>query len=145
MWEKRLARAAILASACLALIGCKDSAEDVSNSRYVLGLLTEAWQTAHQSCQAGSPNLEALRSVHVLLCQRVPRRVEKDYSGSDKQEVLAELQRLAEAYEAQVASKLVLTGDKVALRSGVAPEDVRSAFMGLEEDYRKLQAIADGD
>ena len=141
MTRQRLFCAALAAVGCLAAGGCGESAKDVSNSAYILGLLGEAWGTCRQACQDGNPNLEVFRSIHVLLNKRAPRRIQKDYGGSNKQELLDGLKALAAAYEASVVPKLDLTGQSVTLRPGATMEQVRTAFLALDEQYRQLEAM----
>ncbi|KPK79406.1 MAG: hypothetical protein AMJ81_13290 [Phycisphaerae bacterium SM23_33] len=125
----------------LALPGCRGKTTSISNSDYLLGLLGEAWNNARESLQSDQPNLDLLRSVHVLLTQRAPSRLPKDYQGSNKQQVLDKLKALGDAYTAEVASKMDFLSQRVRLKEGVKLEHVRAAFMKLDKDYRELEAM----
>ena len=129
-----------LAALGLLAAGCGESAEDVSNSEYLLGLLQHSWNGARRSLNSQKPDLDPLRGVHWML-QRTPRRIQKDYEGSNKQEVLAKLKALREAYEAEVVPKLELRGAQVKLQSGVSLAEVRKAFMALDPQYRQIEAM----
>ena len=127
--------------AALVVAGCKDEAESLSNSGYLLKLQHEAWQNARETLQSANPRLATLFSVHVLLTRRTPRRVEKGYHGPDKEQLLAKLRSLASKYESEVASKVDMSGNEVRLRPGVTLGEVREAFMKLDEEYRELEAM----
>ena len=122
--------------------GCGESAEDVSNSAYLLGLLQQSWNGAQRSLKSQNPDLDLLRAIHVLLSKRTPRRVRKDYTGANKQEVLAKLESLRDAYEARIVPKLNLRSPQVQLRSGATLEEVRKAFVELDPQYREIEAMA---
>ena len=84
--------------------GCSGSAKSASSSKYLLDLLHQAWINSHQALQSEKPNLNPLRGVHRMLL-RPARRVRKDYSGPNKQDVLTRLAALQGAHEKQVATR----------------------------------------
>ena len=128
-------------AAALAAGGCGDKAKSVSDSTYVLGLLREAWPSARESLNSDSPELGKLHSLKIILVERVPRRVEKDYTGSDRQQVLEKVKSLAQGYDSQVWSKLEVVGSQVRLKGDATLEQVREAFMKLDPQYRELEAM----
>ncbi|KPK86662.1 MAG: hypothetical protein AMJ81_00665 [Phycisphaerae bacterium SM23_33] len=137
-----LTLSAAAALSALAAVGCKKDVESISNSDYLLGLQHKAWKNARESFQSGQPQLGELRTIQRLLCVRTPRRIKKDYQGSNKQQVLDKVNSIARKYQAEVASKLDMAGNVVRLAPGVKVEQVKEAFMKLDEEYRQLEAMA---
>lgn len=123
--------------------GCGGGAKSASSSKYLLDLLHQAWLNSRQALQAENPNLNPLGGVHRML-QRSTRRARKGYSGPNKEDVLARLAALQEAYEKQVASKLDLRSPVVQLRRGATVAEVKAAFMALDKDYRQIEAMIRG-
>ena len=140
MRTKRLILTAAVAAA-LTAGGCKSRTKSVSDSEYMLGLLHEAWPSARESLNASDPQLGKLHSVYIILVQRLPRRVEKDYTRSDKAQVVAKVNSLAQGYDSQVWAKVEIVGSAVRLKAGFTVEQVREAFMKLDAQYRELEAM----
>ena len=136
-WFSLLAVAGLAALAA----GCGESAEDVSNSEYLLGLLHESWLNARKGLQAEQPDLGPLRAIHILLARRAPRRVQRDYHGPNKEEVLRRLHALRDAYESRIIPKLDLRNPEVRLQPGASLEELRAAFTELDKDYRQIEAL----
>ncbi|MHC4718179.1 MAG: hypothetical protein ACYS5V_14495 [Planctomycetota bacterium] len=136
-----VAAGAVAAALMCMTIGCGDSAESVSNSEYLLGLLHESWVNARAGLKQEPPDLGPLRGIRIMLTRRAPRRIEKDYSGPNKQKVLTRLKALGNAYEVQIVPKLDLRYPKVELAPGATPAQVRSAFSKLDEEYRRIEAL----
>ncbi len=128
----------------LALTGCKDRAEEISRPEYLLARQHKIWAQARESVHSDRPNLDIFRYVHRFLCYRTPRRVEKAYDGSDKEELLAKLRAVGQAYEKHVHAMLDLTGGRVGLIRGVTIEQLRQAFDKVDEEYRQLEAMTAG-
>ncbi|OPX23988.1 MAG: hypothetical protein B1H04_03130 [Planctomycetales bacterium 4484_123] len=139
----RMRLLSLLATASLLALagGCGESAEDVSNSEYLLGLLHESWQNARKGLQSEQPDLGPLRAIHILLARRAPRRVQRDYHGPNKEEVLRRLHALRDAYEARIVPKLDLTQPEVRLQPGATVQEVKAAFMELDKAYRQIDAL----
>ena len=136
--------AAVVLAACatLALAGCEDKAKKLSSSEHLLAKQHEAWRNARESLRSSNPNLMYLRSVHIFLRGRTRRRVEKDYTRPDKQEVLAALDALKATYEADIMSRIDARSFQVTLRPGVTLAEVREAFEKSDAQYRRLEAMA---
>jgi hypothetical protein len=137
----------LLVGMCAGLLGpagCRDKARDLSKAETLLARQHELWDQARKTLQSDQPSLERLVDVAQYLGGRVQRRVEKDYSGSNKAEVIAHLDKLGQAYNEQVMSRLIVRAKDVVLRPGVAIEDVRSAFAALEPEYQKLRTLTGG-
>jgi hypothetical protein len=133
------------AGACLlAAGGCRDKAKDLSKAETLLARQHELWEQARKTLQSEQPSLERLVDVAQYLGGRVQRRVEKDYSGSNKAEVVAHLDKLGQAYNEQVMSRLIIRAKDVVFRPGATIEDVRSAFAALEPEYQKLRTLTGG-
>ncbi len=128
----------------LALTGCKDRAKEISRPEYLLTKQHEIWAQARESVHSDRPNLDIFRYVHRFLCYRTPRRVEKAYDGRDKQELLARLRAVGQAYEKHVHAMLDLTGGRVGLVRGATIEQLRQAFDKVDEEYRRLEAMTAG-
>lgn len=139
--------ARVLVAVCMlsGLCGCADKAEQLSSSSHLLARQHEVWRRARESLASPSPNLMYLRSVHIFLRGRTRRAVEKDYARPNKEQVLAKLDALKAAYEAEIMSKVAPGSFEVRLRSGVALADVRAAFEKLDGPYRELEAMTAGE
>ncbi|HET6428408.1 MAG TPA: hypothetical protein VFJ30_08365 [Phycisphaerae bacterium] len=124
-----------------ALGGCGRGRKKASNSEYVLGLLHESWVNARAGLQKDPPDLGPLRGIHVMLGTRAPRRVEKDYAGPNKQQLLERLITLRDAYEAQIVPKLNLQGMEVVLQPPATADEVRIAFAELDKQYRQIEDL----
>ena len=141
----RIAAAALALAGMLAPAGCsrrKEQARRVSSARYLLDLQHKVWRNARQTLHSDRPNINKVAVVYSLLADRTRRRVEADYTGPDKAELLDRLDRLAKAYRDKVIAQLDMTGAVPALRAGVSADDVRKAFMEIDPDYRRLEAMS---
>ena len=136
--------AALLVVSLLAPAGCKNKAKDISTPKYLLARLHEHWKAARETLESDQPNLGVLRTVNHFLRFRVPRRIEKQYGGRDKQQVLAKLRELGKAYRDQVQMKLDTRGNEVRLAPGVTLEQLRQAFAKLDEQYREFESLTGG-
>ena len=136
--------AALLLALLLAPSGCKDKAEKITSPAYMLDLLSKRWAEARQTLQSDRPNLGVFRTVDHLLRFRLPRRIEKAYSGDDKQQLLERLRELGRAYADQIQSRLDMRGNEGRLAPGVTLEQFRHAFAGLDEQYRQLESMTGG-
>ncbi len=121
--------------------GCGNEPERVSNSNYLLELLDRTWDNALQSLRSGNPNLDFIRSLDILLATRLVRRMNKDYEGADKEQAIAKLEALRDAFQAKVVSLVDLSAPTATLRPGVTIEQVRFAFEKLIPDYQAFQAL----
>ena len=131
----------LVVAAALVLCGCRDKARQLSSAEHILAKQHEVWHNARESIRSAQPNLDYIRSVHIFLRGRTRRRVEKEYTGPNKQDILAQLDALKAAYETHVLSKIVAESYAVRLKPGVTLEDVRGAFDKLDEQYRRFQAL----
>ncbi len=132
---------AALALAAAALTGCGDDPEDISSAEYLLQHFHDAWANAKASLESSDPQLTTLFGLHVYLSQRVPRRLEKEYTGTDKAELLAKIKSLGEEYEKTVVEKLDLRHPTPQLKPGVGLDEVRKAFRELEPQYQQIRAM----
>ena len=140
-----VALAALLAATSAHSPGCRDETRRMSSADYLLVRQHRLWKRVGESLRSDRPNLNLLRALDVRLDDTLRRMQTKgDYTGPDKDKVLAMLRKIRAAYKAQVASKLDFSPPEVALRPGVTPEDVRRAFEGLQDDYRRLLTLAPG-
>lgn len=128
-------------AAALAAGGCSDPAEDASSADYIFGLLEDAWANARTALASGEPNVGPLYSVGIVLTQRLPRRMRKEYHRPNRQEVLAKLNSLAADYEAGISSKLMVTPGSVVMRPGVTIEELRKTFAALDPRYEDLRRL----
>ena len=138
--KRRNGRIAVLVAA-LALAGCGDEAEEISNLDYLLPRQHALWEKARRTLASEQPNLNLLRSLEMYLAVRTPRRLDREYDGANKEQVLAKLAELTRAYQAEVLSKLVLQNPQVTAKAGVTIEQIRAAFEGLEADYQAFKAM----
>ena len=136
--------AALLVTVLLAQAGCKNKTERITSPAYMLDLLSKRWAEARQTLQSDRPNLGVFRTLDHLLRFRLPRRIEKAYSGDDKQQLLGRLRELGRAYRDQIQSRLDMRGNEVRLAPGVTLEQFRHAFAGLDEQYRQLESMTGG-
>ncbi len=133
-WAAALALAA-------ALTGCGDDPKDISSADYLLQHFHDAWANARASLDSNDPQLTTLFGLRVYLSQRVPRRLEKEYMGADKAELLAKIKALGETYEATIVEKLDLRRPVPQLKPGVSLDEVRKAFRELEPQYQQIRAM----
>ncbi len=140
MRAKAITLAAATAMVCT-IIGCGGSPKSVSDSKYLLGLLHESWTNARAGIDKNPPDLGPLRGINNMLARRVPRRIEKDYAGSNKAEVLAKITALRDAYTKRISSKLDLRSNVARLRRGAKLQDVRTAFWELDKQYKELEEM----
>ena len=141
----RIRTAILAACATLALAGCEDKAARLSSSEHLLARQHEVWRNARESLRSSEPNLMYLRSIHIFLRGRTRRRIEKDYTGPDKQEVLDALDALKADYEAKIMSRIDARSFQVTLRPGVTLGEIRAAFEKLDESYGELEAMTAPD
>ncbi len=141
--SRKLLTVAMLVPGLLATAGCGDEAANMSSADALLADLHEVWQNAQKTLQTDNPNLGVFMSVSSYLT-RARRRVETDYTGPNKEEVLAKLDALNSAFESQVASKLTMMDPQIRLKSGVTMEQLRASFASLGEVYQALKSVAPG-
>ena len=141
MTMKVLPSMAAAALACCALVGCRDEADELSSSEYVLGLQHKYWRMARQSLKSDRPNLDLLRAVERSLSGRSLRAVEQSYPRANKQEVMAKLKSISAAYAAEVLPKVDTRSPKVRLRPGATLQQVREAFAQVDIQYQELEAL----
>jgi len=138
-----IALTALLAATWAHLPGCRDETRRISSADYLLARQHKVWESAAKSLRSDRPNLNLLRSLDMRLDDTIRRMERKgDYTGADKDKVLAKLKEIRAAYKAQVASKLDFSPTDVALKSGVTLDQLREAFEGLQKDYQQLLALA---
>lgn len=132
-------------AACAAVwvAGCGPRAEDVSNSEYLLGLLQAKWRAVRSDLPGDTPDLNVLRSIRDLLSGRVARRIRKDYSGANKQQVLVKLEALRRAYDMGISSRLDYREPLVRLRQGATLDQIRTAFTELDKQYQEIEQMLD--
>ncbi|KKM16439.1 hypothetical protein LCGC14_1685790, partial [marine sediment metagenome] len=96
------------AAVCLGLlcVGCRDKVKDISNSSHLLDMQHKLWEKTRQTLESSQPNLQYVPAVYKYLRIRTRRRVEKDYTGSNKQQVLAALDAIRKRYESEILSKV---------------------------------------
>lgn len=138
----RATATAIVTAALLAWAGCGNKAESASNSEYLLGLLHESWVNARAGLQKDPPDLGPLRGIRVML-GRTPRRVDNDYGGANKQEVLAKLKALRDAYESRVVPMLDLRSQAVRLAPGADIGKLKATFSELDKQYTEIEGLLD--
>ena len=131
---------AVLA-ASLALAGCKDEMQELSSAKRLLSRQHKNWNKVRESLKTDQPDLEAIRVVSMLLTGQSKRRVEKEYRGANKAEIIQRLDALSAAFQKRVVSKVDITAPKAVLRQGVTVAQLREAFNSLDEDYRALEAM----
>ena len=123
-----------------ALGGCRDRVKEISSSRHLLDHQHKLWARAEETLRSDSPNLEFFRALQPYINARTRRRVLKDYTASDRQQLLDKLDAVKEAYNARIVSLLDM-GANVRLRGGVTMEQLREAFRAVDGEYRGLKAM----
>jgi hypothetical protein len=132
-------------SAWVALAGgCRDKAAEVSSGKYLLERLDEFWNMARGELQSDRPNLHVFLTIREYLGYRVPRRLEKDYTGPDKGEVLAKARHVWDRFDREVFSRLSSDGGRLGLKPGVTIEGLRSAFAEVDREYQAFRGAASG-
>jgi hypothetical protein len=123
--------------------GCDDRRKlcGISDAASLLAQQHTVWHNARATLQSPQPNVAQVAIVSALLGGRTRRRVEMDYAGPNKAEVLAKLDELSGAYQQQVMTKLDTTGPRPVLRAGVSIDVLRDAFMRLDPSYQQLEAM----
>ena len=124
-----------------ALAGCEDKRSRLSSSAYLLARQHETWNNTRRTLQDDQPNMGLFRSLHIFLRGRTRRRVAKDYTGPDKQQVLDQLDAVGALYQAEVLSLMDLSSPVPKLRGGVTVQQLREAFAKVDQEYRRLEAI----
>lgn len=121
-----------------AMSGCKSEERQISEASHLLAQQHAAWKLALEGCKKGQPDVAQIRNVGEYLYDRTRRRVEFDYAGKNKLEVVALLKELGQAYSETVMSKTVLTTTSYAFAPGMTHQDVCNAFLALDPQYQKL-------
>jgi len=134
---------AALASALLlaAAAGCEDPAARKSTSKHLLALQHRFWREAREDLRSDKPNLGAVMAVAGMVGERTRLRIVRDYTAANKDEVLAALDAIRDAYQAQVLAKLDAGEYAVRLKPGVTVAQLRDAFDKIDVDYRKFEAM----
>jgi len=138
------AAAVALALAASGLSGCKDDVAELSRAETLLAEQHEVWHKARKSLESDNPDWNLLRNLEGYLIGETLPRVKSDYGKPNKDEVVAKLDEIYEVYREKVMTKLDTTSPRVALRQGVAPEDVRKAFMEVNPLYEELERMTAG-
>ena len=76
--------AALALAVLLAPCGCEDKTEKITTPAYMFELLSKRWSEAKQTLQSDQPNLGVFRTIDHLLRFRLPRRIQKAYTGGNK-------------------------------------------------------------
>jgi hypothetical protein len=118
--------------------GCRNEAKEISNYRYLLASQTEEWNKALEGCRQGKPDLRQFRIVGGYIGERTRLRVEQEYSGSNKPEVLNLLNELSAEYQTNIISRMYATEQGVFLNPGVTPESLSDAFLAMNDRYQKI-------
>lgn len=122
--------------------GCqKRQIENLSKPDYNLGLQHGFWDASRAELRKDQPNLDPLRSVYRFLNGRSLSSVERHYEGTNKQQVMEQLQLLQRRYESEVLPLLDTASPKVRLKPGVTITQVRNAFTAIEPEYDKLRGM----
>ncbi|MFB3893744.1 MAG: hypothetical protein ACE15C_17155 [Phycisphaerae bacterium] len=127
-----------LIAMAVALAGCKSTEKEISEAAHLLAQQHAAWNAALEGCKKGQPDIGQIRTVGEYLYERTRRRVEIDYAGQNKQEVIALLKALGQAYSDTVMAKTVPTATSYALAPGATNQDICQAFLALDPKYQKL-------
>jgi len=121
------------------LAGCGGGGtESVSDPKYYLGKLSESWKEAREALESGSSDLKPFFFIRRGLSDRTRNKLEDDYKGSNKDEVMAKFDAVREAYEKTIASKLNIGRGEVTVRRGVKLTQVKAAFDALDADVKAL-------
>ena len=128
----------------LAAAGCKDKTQEISRPEYLLAHQHRFWKMARETLHSDQPDLYVLVTIEEFLGYRTPRRVKKAYDGADKTEVLARLDALWTAFDAEVLSRLDRSLGLVRLKQGVTMDELRKAFDRVDSEYRTFEAMAPG-
>ena len=131
----------VMAVGALTLVGCDDPVERISSSEHLLALQHKVWANARETLKTDSPRLPLLTAVGSMIGQRTRLRVENDYEGDNKAEVLARLDEIGKAYLAEIIGKLETTERGVQLKPGVTLAQLRQSFDRLDVEYRKFEAM----
>ena len=133
--------AIMLAMALTGLPGCEDKVKKLSSSDYLLVKQHETWRNTRKTLQKDQPDLSLFRSIHIFLGGRTRRRAQKDYTGENKQQVLAKLDSLKARYESEILTLFDLGPIVPTLKPGVTLAQLREAFGEVDKEYRQLEAM----
>jgi hypothetical protein len=122
------------------LAGCKDKAEDISSSEHLLARQHQVWEDALETLGSSNPNYNLVAAAGGRL-RRTLLRVEKDYTGGNKEQVIAKLQDLADKFDAAIAPKLTMTRPQVVLQPDVTAQELKTAFEKLAGEYEQLKTL----
>lgn len=127
----------------VAASGCdeKKTLKEVSDGNFLLSQQHQLWHKARETLQSDHPGISQVAIVWALLGGRTQRRVEMDYAGANKAQVLQRLGEIRQGFQQEVLSRLDTTGPMPVLRPGVSIGDLRDAFMRLDPAYRELEAM----
>ena len=134
---------ACILTGLIGLAGCKDAAEKISSADHLLSRQHKACADDLETLRSDQPNYNLVRAAGGRF-RRTLRRVEKDYTGSNKHEVIAKLNLLADRFDAEVAPKLTMASPEVRLQTGVTAEELRTAFESLQADFETLKDLTSG-
>ena len=139
----RTAPAALAAALLLlaAAAGCEDKAARKSTSKHLLALQHRFWRQSRETLRTEQPNLGPVMAVAGMVGERTRLRIVRDYTAANKDEVLAALDAISAAYQAEVLSKLETGPHTARLKAGVTVAQLRAAFDKIDKDYRKFEAM----
>lgn len=126
------------------MAGCKNQATAVSDSDYLLKRQHEYWAKARQSVEAGKVDYGSINNLANMLINRTPRRVEMDYAGPNKAQVLEKLKAIRDEFQSTVLAKTETTERGLKAGNGFTDKDVGDAFMKIDPAYRQFEAMTNG-
>ncbi len=126
----------------LGIAGCRDKVRESGTAEKSLERLHRHWNAAREGLKTDNPSLSVFRAIDTTLGYATPQRIKDDYTGANKDQILAKLEEVYKLFKDELGSKLNLNAPTVTLGQGATIEDVRQAFDRVDQKYRELEEMS---
>jgi hypothetical protein len=120
--------------------GCKSKAAQMSSLKTVLANQHAVWDNLERTMKSDRPNLDLLASADMMFYE-TPGKIEAEYGGSNKAQVLAKLASIRKQFQDTVLPKVVFGPRGTVLAEGESLAELRPAVDKLLKEYREFKAM----
>ena len=131
-----------MVAVALSFSGCGQTAKELSAPPYLFQRLRDHWTAAKAELQRDKPDFGFVAAVQVDMSGPMWRRIDQEYTGPNKAEILKRHAALSATFESTISPMLSSTGYAIVLRPGYTKEQARDAFMKLDGDFEAMMKLA---